>query len=352
MAAGCGVFGGVLAAALAAAGACAQAWPVRPVTLVVGFAAGGGADVVARVFAESLAPVLGVAVLVENRPGAGGIIGGEFVARAAPDGHTLLVGGLGPNATAHSLYPAIRYDTLRDFAHITLISENANALALHPSIPAATIPELVALARKRPGALSFGSAGNGSAQHMAGELFRIQIGTRLVHVPFKGVAAGLNDLLAGRIEMMFLPASDAARYTEEGKLRVLGVTTRTRSPALPSIPPIAQAGLPGYEQTVWNALLAPARTPEAVVGALHAAAVKALAAGSRARRRSTTRCSSGILTWSACSTATSMSTGAGSSCRGSPRSIASRCARGSMAGSAAASRRASCARRRRRPVGR
>ncbi len=276
--------GFLLGAAMFALLVQAQGFPTRPVTLVVGFAAGGGADVVARVLAEELAPVLGVPVIVDNRPGAGGTIGGEFVARATPDGQTLLVGGLGPNATAHSLYPAIRYDTLKDFAHITLISENANALALHPSIPARTVPELVALARKRPGALSFGSAGNGSAQHMAGELFRKQTGTNLLHVPYKGVAAGVNDLLAGRIELMFVPASDAARFVDSGKLRVLGVTTRTRSPALPSIPPLAEAGVPGYEQTVWNALLAPARTPDRTVAVLHGAAVKALGTAGLLRR--------------------------------------------------------------------
>jgi tripartite-type tricarboxylate transporter receptor subunit TctC len=269
---------------LASGLACAQGFPARPVTLVVGFAVGGGADVVARLLAEELAPVLGVPVLVDNRPGAGGTIGGEFVARATPDGHVLLVGGLGPNATAHSLYPGIRYDTLKDFAHITLISENANALALHPSIPAKNVPELVALARKRPGALSFGSAGNGSAQHMAGELFRRQTGTHLLHVPYKGVAAGVNDLLAGRIELMFVPASDAARFFDSGKLRVLGVTTRTRSPALPSIPPLAEAGVPGYEQTVWNALLAPARTPDRTIAVLHGATVKALGTAGLLRR--------------------------------------------------------------------
>lgn len=252
----------------------AQSYPVRPVTIVVGFAAGGGADVVSRLLAEGLSPILSVPVIVENRPGAGGTIGGEYVARSTPDGYTLLVGGLGPNATAHSLYPSIKYDTLKDFAHITLISENANALALHPSVPAKTIGELVALARARPGAISFGSAGNGSAQHMAGELFKRQTRTDLLHVPFKGVAAGVNDLLAGRIEMMFIPASDAARFSETGKLRVLGVTTRTRSPALPKTPPMAEAGLPGYEQTVWNALLAPARTPDKILETLYAATIK------------------------------------------------------------------------------
>jgi tripartite-type tricarboxylate transporter receptor subunit TctC len=257
--------------------ALAQSYPVRPVTIVVGFAVGGGADVVARIFAEGLSPILGAPVIVDNRPGAGGTLGGEYVARAVPDGYTLLVGGLGPNATAHSLYPAIKYDTLKDFAHITLISENANALALHPSVPAKTIGELVALARQRPGALSFGSAGNGSAQHMAGELFKRQTRTGILHVPYKGVAAGLNDLLAGRIEMMFIPASDAARFWQSGQLRVLGVTTLSASPALPGIRPIAEAGLPQYEQTVWNALLAPAGTPQRVLETLYTATLKALA---------------------------------------------------------------------------
>jgi tripartite-type tricarboxylate transporter receptor subunit TctC len=254
----------------------AQTYPSRTITIVVGFAAGGGADLVARTLSDELTKLLGVQVIVDNRPGAGGTIGGEYVARANADGYTLLIGGLGPNATAHSLYPKIKYDTLRDFSHITLVTENSNALSLHASVPVKSISDLIALAKKNPGLLTYGSAGNGSAQHMAGELFKSMTKTNLLHIPYKGVAAGVNDLLAGRIDLMFPPTSNAALYVRSGRLKVLGVTTKTRSPALPEVPTIAEAGLPGYEQTVWNALLAPAGTPGEVVSLLHKLTTKAL----------------------------------------------------------------------------
>ena len=255
----------------------AQAYPSRPVTFVVGFAAGGGADLVGRTLGDEMARVIGRQIIVDNRPGAGGTIGAELVARAAPDGYTLFVGGLGPNATAHSLYPNLKYDSGKDFAPIGLVTENPNALATHMSVPVKSVRELIELARRRPGELTYGSAGNGSAQHMAGELFKSMAKLNILHVPFKGVAAGVNDLLGGRIDLMFPPIFNVIPLSKAGKLRVLGVTTRNRAAVLPDVPTVAEAGLPGYEQTVWNGLLAPAGTPRAIIVYLHEATKKALA---------------------------------------------------------------------------
>ena len=255
----------------------AQTYPNKPVTFVVGFAPGGGADVVARILGEEMGKVLGRQIIIDNRPGAGGTIGADLVARASPDGYTLFVGGLGPNATAHSLYANLRYDSLRDFAPIGLFSENPNALSVHTSVPAKSVRELIALAKARPGVLGYASAGNGSGQHLAGELFKSMARINMLHVPYKGVAAGMNDLLAGRIDLMFPPIFSVVPLANAGRVRVLGVTTLTRSSALPNVPTIAEAGVPGYEQIAWNALLAPAGTPREIVAALHAATGKALA---------------------------------------------------------------------------
>ena len=255
----------------------AQTYPVKPVTFVVGFAPGGGADVVARILGEEMGKVLGRQIIIDNRPGAGGTIGADLVARASPDGYTLFIGGLGPNATAHSLYTNLRYDSLRDFAPIGLFSENPNALSVHTSVPAKSVADLIALAKKRPGVLAYASAGNGSGQHLAGELFKSMARVNIVHVPYKGVAAGMTDLLAGRIDLMFPPIFSVVPLAHAGRVRVLGVTTLMRSSALPEVPTIAQAGIPGYEQTAWNALLAPAGTPREVIAILHAATAKALA---------------------------------------------------------------------------
>lgn len=254
-----------------------QGYPSRSVTFVVGFAAGGGADLVARTLADEMARIIGRQVIVDNRPGAGGTIGAELVARAAPDGYTLFVGGLGPNATAHSLYPNLKYDSVKDFAPIGLVTENPNALATHISVPVKNVAELIQLARRRSGELTYGSAGNGSAQHMAGELFKSMAKVNVLHVPFKGVAAGVNDLIGGRIDLMFPPIFNVVPFANVGKLRVLGVTTRNRAAVLPDVPTIAEAGLPGYEQTVWNGLLAPVTTPREIVAFLHEATRKALA---------------------------------------------------------------------------
>ncbi|MGE0797533.1 MAG: Bug family tripartite tricarboxylate transporter substrate binding protein [Lautropia sp.] len=263
---------------LFSANALAQSFPSRPIGLVVGFAPGGGADAVARAIAPEISRVLGQQVVVDNRPGAGGIIGAEFVVRSAPDGYTIFIGGPGPNAIAHSLYAKVPYDSARDFAPISLLSENPNLLVVHPSLPAASVADLIALARKSPGKYSYSSAGNGSSMHLAGALFASMAQVNLLHVPYRGVADGLNGVMSGDVTMLFAPLQNAVALIKAGRLKVLGVTTPHRSPVMPDVPTISESGLSGYEQTVWNALLAPSGTPPENIAILNSAVAKALAA--------------------------------------------------------------------------
>lgn len=254
----------------------AQAYPNRYITLVVGFTAGGAADLVGRTVGAELARILGQQVVIENRPGAGGTIGAEAVARATPNGYTLLVGGIAPNAIAHSLYPNLSYDSTKDFAPISLLAENPNMLVVHPSVPARSVAELIQLARQRPGKLTYGSGGNGSSQHLAAELFKSMAKVSILHVPYKGPPEAVNALLGGEIDLMFPPIVNAIPFMKTGKLKALGVTTLKRSPVSPDVPTVAESGLPGFEQTTWNALLAPAGTPPAIISKLNDATVKAL----------------------------------------------------------------------------
>jgi tripartite-type tricarboxylate transporter receptor subunit TctC len=220
---------------------------------------------------------LGQSVIVDNKPGAGGMIGAEYVARSAPTGYTLFVGGPGPNAIAHALYSKVPYDSLKDFAPVSLISENPNVLVVNPSVPANSAAELIALAKASPGKLSYASAGNGSSQHLAGALFTSMAKVDILHVPYKGVAEGINGVVAGDVNVMFVPLANAVSLMKGGKLKVLGVTTPKRSATLPQVPTLAESGVPGYEQTVWNALFAPVGTPPAVVAKLNAAVRVAVA---------------------------------------------------------------------------
>jgi len=250
----------------------AQDYPNRPITLVVGFTAGGGADVIGRIIAAEMSRVLGQQVIVDNRPGAGGVIGAEFVARSLPNGYTIFIGGPGPNAIAHSLYAKVPYDSVKDFAPIGMVSENPNVLVVHPSVPANNAGELIGLARQNPGKYTYASAGNGSSQHLAGALFISMAHVDLLHVPYKGVAESITGVLANDVNSAFIPLANAITLARAGKVKVLGVTTPKRSAALPDVPTIAESGLPGYEQTVWNALFAPAGTPPGIVAKLNAAA--------------------------------------------------------------------------------
>ncbi|MCC7414253.1 MAG: tripartite tricarboxylate transporter substrate binding protein [Gammaproteobacteria bacterium] len=274
----------LLATLLATAGAGAQDYPTRHVTILVGFTAGGAADLVARNVSTELGKLLGQQVVVENRPGAGGTIAAETVARAAANGYTLLCGGMGPNATAHTLYPKLKYDSAKDFAPVSLLAENPNVLVVHPSIPARNVAEFLAAARRTGVPLMYASAGNGSAQHVAAELLRSMAKLRVSHVPYKGIPEGLGDVISGQLDFMFPSIFNAVPLAKSGKVRALAVTTRSRSPIVPDLPTIDESGVPGYEQVVWHALLAPAGTPPAVVARLNEAVRKALAAPDIARR--------------------------------------------------------------------
>ena len=250
------------------ASAYAQSYPTRAIRVVVPYVPGGGVDFVGRTIAQKLADSWGSAVFVENRPGGGTNIGSEIVARAVPDGYTLLVAGV-PNTANMALYQKLPYDLVKDFAPVILMDTAPNILAVHPSVPAKSVKELIALARVRRGALTYASAGIGSSNHLSGELFRVMAGIDIVHVPYKGGGAAITDLLAGQISMYFGTTPSTLPFVKNGKVRALGVTTAKRTVAAPELPTIAEGGLPGYEQSAWHGLLAPAGTPDAVIARLN-----------------------------------------------------------------------------------
>ncbi|MDB5811772.1 MAG: hypothetical protein JWN94_3894 [Betaproteobacteria bacterium] len=253
----------------------AQAYPSRTIRLVVPYVPGGGVDFVGRLVAQKLTETLGVTVFVDNRPGGGTNIGSEVVARSAPDGYTLLVAGV-PNSANMALYQKLPYDTVKDFAPVVLLDTAPNILAVHPSVPAKSVKELIALAKSKSGALTYASAGIGSSNHLSGELFRVMAGIDIVHVPYKGGGAAITDLLAGQVSMYFGTTPSTLPFVQSGKLRALGVTTAKRTIAAPDLPTIAEAGLPGYEQSAWHGLLAPTGTPGAVIVKLNAEVNKLL----------------------------------------------------------------------------
>jgi tripartite-type tricarboxylate transporter receptor subunit TctC len=226
-------------------------------------------DFVGRLIAQKLADSWGSPVFVDNRPGGGTNIGSEIVARAAPDGYTLLVGGV-PNTANMALYQKLPYDLVKDFAPVILMDTAPNILAVHPSVPAKSVKELIVLAKVRRGILTYASAGIGSSNHLSGELFRTMAGIEIIHVPYKGGGAAITDLLAGQVSMYFGTTPSTLPFVKNGKVRALGVTTAKRSIAAPELPTIAEAGLPGYEQSAWHGLLAPAGTPDAVIAKLNA----------------------------------------------------------------------------------
>lgn len=237
----------------------AAAWPARPVRIVVPFAAGGTADVLGRIMADRLSVKWGQAVVVENRPGAGGNIGAEVVARSAPDGYTLVVGTVGIHA-ASSIYARLPYDPVRELAPVTVLAEMPNAIIVHPAVPARTLQELVDLAKREPGRLSFGSAGSGSSTHLAGEAFLLAAGVRMTHVPYRGSSAALNDVVAGNIQVMFENLPTVPPLAEAGTVRVLAVTSRERVTQLPNAP-AAREVVPDYVATAWMTLAAPSGVP-------------------------------------------------------------------------------------------
>ena len=256
----------VLAATFAAAQA--QNWPSQNIRIVVPFPPGGSTDVLARRLAEGLRERLGQTVVVENRPGAGGTIGSEFVAKSAPDGYTLLMGVTGSHGVAPSLYPKLGYQPLRDFAPISLLVSAPLVLVVNPEVPAKTLKEFIALAKKEPDTLTYGTPGNGTSMHLTGVTFDLQAGTKLVHVPYKGSAGALTDLLSGQIKTMFGDLLVVLPQIRAGKINALAVTSKTRNPLLPDVPTMAEAGLPGFEVLSWQGLFAPAGTPPAVVDRL------------------------------------------------------------------------------------
>ena len=256
----------VAAALLAlAAGASAQAWPSKGLRIVVPFAPGGSTDIVARLVGERLSTAVGQPVVIENRAGAGGNIGADAVAKSAPDGYTLLMATTGVMAINNTLYKSMPYDAAKDLLPVVYAASITNVLAVPPELPAKTVAELVALAKKDPGKLSFASSGAGSSTHLSGELFRLLSGVTLVHVPLKGSGQALVAVMAGRVSMIFDNMPSAIPHIKVGKLRALGVTTSKRSSALPEVPTIAEAGVAGYESLSWSGFAVPAGTPRDVV---------------------------------------------------------------------------------------
>jgi tripartite-type tricarboxylate transporter receptor subunit TctC len=244
-------------------------WPDRPIRVIVPVPAGGTPDVIARLVAAPMAARLGQPMVIDNRGGAGGLIGAEVAAKAIADGHTLFLSSPGPLAILPHLQKKASYDPIRDFAPIGLISSGPFLLIAHPSLPAKGIGELLALARAQPGKLDYASAGNGAANHLAMELFKSMAGVNLSHVPYKGAPQAVADVLAGQVPMMFNSIAPVASFIKAGRVRVLGISSAARSPQLPDVPTISESGVPGYASTTWFGLLAPAHTPGPIVQRLN-----------------------------------------------------------------------------------
>ncbi|MDP2238801.1 MAG: tripartite tricarboxylate transporter substrate binding protein [Burkholderiales bacterium] len=255
----------------------AQAYPSKPVRFIVPWSAGSGTDLMARAFAQELSGALGQQIVVDNRGGAGAIIGTEAAARSAPDGYTIYIGGSVSMAISPALYAKVGYDPVKDFAPVSLVSRFFNALSVHPSVPARSVKEFVALARARPGELLMGSAGNGSTSHLSGELFKQMAKVNLLHVPYKSGGQLVVGVLSGESHLSFSPVSTSLTHMKTGKLRTLGVSSTKRLAALPDLPAIAET-VPGYEFGGWQAIFAPAGAPQDIVARLHGAILKASSA--------------------------------------------------------------------------
>ena len=265
----------IVASGWLAPAAAQQPYPVKPIRIISPFAPGGGNDVLCRTVAPKLAENLKQQVLVENRPGANGIIGTEAAARSAPDGYTIILipSGHAVNAT---LYRKLPYDSIRDFTPITLVGSSPLVLAVHPSVPAKNVKELAALAKVRPGQFTYGSAGVGSSGHLAGALFETMTGTKLVHIPYKGMGLAVSDLIGGQVTLTFGTSLSVVPHVRSGKLRALATTGAQRSPALPDLPTVAESGIPGYEASLWYAFVGPARLPPEIVHRLNSEIVAVL----------------------------------------------------------------------------
>ena len=254
----------------------AQAWPAKPVRLIVSYPAGGGLDITARLLAPKLADALGQPVTIENRGGSGGVIGGDAAAKAAPDGYTFLF-----DASSHGVNPALQakmpFDTLKDLVPVTLLLRVPNVLVINPALKFDSVKALIADIKAKPGQYSYASSGNGSAQHLAAELFKAQAGLFMVHIPYRGGAPAIIDVMGGQVPMFFGNLASASSHIKSGKVRALAVTGNARSPSMPQLPTIAESGLPGYEVYEWNAVFAPAGVPGEIIERLQRELVKALA---------------------------------------------------------------------------
>ncbi len=264
-----------LTLSLNAAGA--QNYPNKPVTLVVAFTPGGPSDVLARIVGKKMQEILGQPFIIENRPGAGGNIAAEQVARSAPDGLTLLMGNNSILATNAALYKKINFDPEKDFIPISLIGTQANILVVNPKVPANTMAELIALAKKEPGKMNFASSGHGAAAHLSGELFKSEAKVDIVHVAYKGAAPALQDVIAGHVDMMFATAASVVGHIKSGQVRALAVTTPKRTAVLPEIATVDELGLKGFDATTWHGLVAPANTPKEIIAILYDTTKKTLA---------------------------------------------------------------------------
>lgn len=266
-----------LAVIVGAGHAAAQSWPTGPVRIVVPFPAGGGVDTTGRLIGQRLADALGKPFVIDNRPGANGMIGSEIVAKSPKDGYTLMVNGAN-FVTTPSLYSKVTYDPIRDYDPISLLSLAPNVLVVHPSLPAKSVKELIALAKARPGQVNFAGSGSGSTPHLAAELFNTLANVKMVHVPYRGTGPAIVGLMSGEASVMFMPTTNAVQLVKAGKLRGLAVTSSTRLSVLPQLPTVAESGLKGYESSQWYGMLAPAGTPAEILNVLNAHLVKIMQA--------------------------------------------------------------------------
>jgi len=267
---------GVAALGIASSAAHAQTFPNRPITLVLGFAPGGPSDVMARIFSRKMEEILKQPVVIDNRPGAGGGVSGAFVARAAPDGYTILLGTGSLLAINVSLYKNLGYDPVKDFAPISKLGSQTNVLYAHPSVQAKTLAELITLTNANPRKYNFASGGIGTPAHLAGELLKIRAKADITHVPFKGTGPSLQNVIAGHVQLAFNPPPPLLPHLKSGAIKAFAVSTITRSSALPDVPTIAESGYPGFDAATWHGLVAPAGTPKPVIDVLHKAFTTAL----------------------------------------------------------------------------
>ena len=257
--------------------AAAQSFPTKPIRIVVPFPPGGSTDLLARRIGEKLAAVWGQPVVVDNRAGAGGTVGADYVAKSAPDGYTLLMGVTGSNAIANALYPKLPYDVVKDFAPVSMVVSSPLVVTVNPAVKADTLAEFIALAKSRPGSISYGSPGNGTSMHLTGEMFKLSAKVSMLHIPYRGSAGALTDLMGGQIDTMFGDFLVVWPQLEAGKLQPIAVTSKARHKMLPNVPTIAESGYPGFEALSWQGLFAPAATPPAIVEQLNREVNKALA---------------------------------------------------------------------------